>query len=291
MKNRKRAGYHRGAVPIKNLDSIHIMCPYLLKNRTDSEVYISEQIDLSAIMTYLEKKNAEQPDFRYTFFHVIAAAIAKTMILRPHVNRYYSNKRLYQRKDVRLAFAAKKIFSDRGEETLVIYDYQNTTTFEDFHQDLKKQLTAIRSGKDNSTGDIISTLAKLPRPIFGFLMNTIYRLDQKGWLPAALIDHDPYHASVFLSNLGSIKLNAGYHHLTNFGTNSFFVVIGEKHRIFEPDDSGILQAKEVLDLGFTLDERIADGYYYSKTLKLLRYLLQNPELLEFPAEKDVNYEQ
>ena len=46
---------------------------------------------------------------------------------------------------------------------------------------------------------------------------------------------------------------------------------------------------ETLQLGLTLDERIADGYYYSKTVKLLKYLLQNPRLLEVPANEEVDY--
>ena len=48
--------------------------------------------------------------------------------------------------------------------------------------------------------------------------------------------------------------------------------------------------KETIDLGLTIDERIADGYYYSRTIKLLKYLLHNPELLELPADQEVDYE-
>ena len=51
-----------------------------------------------------------------------------------------------------------------------------------------------------------------------------------------------------------------------------------------------MDGREVMDLGITLDERIADGYYYSKTIKLLKYLLQNPELLETPAKEEVDYD-
>ena len=36
--------------------------------------------------------------------------------------------------------------------------------------------------------------------------------------------------------------------------------------------------------------RIADGYYYAKTIKLLKHLLQNPQLLETPAKEEVQYE-
>ena len=43
------------------------------------------------------------------------------------------------------------------------------------------------------------------------------------------------------------------------------------------------------DISLTIDERIADGYYYSKTLQLLKHLLENPELLELPLNEKVEY--
>ena len=43
----------------------------------------------------------------------------------------------------------------------------------------------------------------------------------------------------------------------------------------------------VMDMSITLDERIADGYYYSKSIRILKHLLQNPELLEERADKEV----
>lgn len=47
--------------------------------------------------------------------------------------------------------------------------------------------------------------------------------------------------------------------------------------------------RESIDLGLTIDERLADGYYYSKTIRLLKYLLENPELLEQPLNRKVDF--
>jgi pyruvate/2-oxoglutarate dehydrogenase complex dihydrolipoamide acyltransferase (E2) component len=84
-------------------------------------------------------------------------------------------------------------------------------------------------------------------------------------------------------------LNAGYHHLSNWGTTSVFVVIGEKERrpVFHED--GTFEMRTMLDVGITLDERIADGYYYAKTVRLLKKLIENPELLDRPANEEVDY--
>ncbi|MBO4264569.1 MAG: hypothetical protein J5922_00630 [Clostridia bacterium] len=275
---------------IKDTDSMHYMFPYLLKNRTDCEAYISETVDITKLNEYLEKKNYDGISFKYTFFHVIAFAMAKVICLRPRMNRYYCNNKYYQRNFIRLAFVAKKIFSDEGGESLIIYDVPEKATIDTFHSQLEKRLVPIKSGGESSTGDIMDLLAKLPRPIFSLVMNTIYWLDKHAKLPQSLCNDDPYHASVFISNLGSIKLNSGYHHLTNFGTNSFFAIIGEKRSVSVKEANGEEKEHIFLDLGITLDERIADGYYFAKTLRLMRHLLQNPELLELPIEQEVAFE-
>mgnify|MGYP000644649225 CR=1 FL=1 len=36
--------------------------------------------------------------------------------------------------------------------------------------------------------------------------------------------------------------------------------------------------QETVDLGLTVDERIADGYYYAKSVRLFKYLLEHPTL-------------
>ena len=54
------------------------------------------------------------------------------------------------------------------------------------------------------------------------------------------------------------------------------------------DEKGNCTMKEVLDIGLTIDERIADGYYYAKSMKIFRKVLENPELLELPFETEVD---
>ena len=132
-------------------------------------------------------------------------------------------------------------------------------------------------------------LNKMPRFFAKFLVWIITKLDKHGKCPRFLIATDPYYSSVILSNLGSIKLKCGYHHLTNWGTNSVFCIIGEKKMSPGFDADGNVTMRETVDLGLTIDERIADGYYYAKTIRLLKKLLENPVLLETPANEKVEY--
>ena len=104
-----------------------------------------------------------------------------------------------------------------------------------------------------------------------------------------MIGSDPNHAAIFLTNLGSIGLPGGYHHLVNWGTNSCFIVVGKKYMKMEYKADGTEDLHEVIPIGITLDERIADGYYYSGTIALVKELLEHPELLELPADTPVEY--
>ena len=45
--------------------------------------------------------------------------------------------------------------------------------------------------------------------------------------------------------------------------------------------------KWYMELGITIDERIADGFYFCKALKLIEYIFETPELLLEPAGKKV----
>ena len=115
-------------------------------------------------------------------------------------------------------------------------------------------------------------------------------LDKHGWVPKDMVATDPYYSSVVISNLGSIKLRRGYHHLTNWGTCSLFCIIGEKKNPHSSTKAASVSMRETLELGLTIDERIADGYYYSKSVRLLEYLLTHPEELERPISEEVRYE-
>ena len=142
--------------------------------------------------------------------------------------------------------------------------------------------------KDTSTG-AMDFLNKLPQWLINLIISTTLWLDKHGWAPDFLIGTDPNHASIFLSNLGSIGLEGGYHHLVNWGTNSCFIVLGKKYMKKEYFKDGSSDLYEVIPLGITLDERIADGYYYSGTVALVKELLTHPELLDLPANTEVEY--
>ena len=287
-KKKIRRGDRKDGTWIRDIDAMHAFTPLLMPHRADNEAFLSEQIETQPIYDYLERKNAELGGVKLTLFHVILAALVKTVTLRPKMNRFIQGGRTYQRNVLSAAFVVKKQFADNGGEALAYREFGPETTFNTLHAMLTEEITACRRDDvtDNSTAGM-ELLTKLPRFLLRFVVFILHRLDYYGRVPEFLVKTDPDYATLFISNLGSIRLNAAYHHLNDWGTNSLFVVIGKKHEVpfYQPD--GSVEMREVVNLGMTLDERIADGYYYSKTVALLRYLLEHPDLLDLPANEPV----
>ncbi|MBR3272529.1 MAG: 2-oxo acid dehydrogenase subunit E2 [Clostridia bacterium] len=286
----KRMGDRFDATLVRDIDPLHWFMPYLYPNRADNEAFIREEFDLTNLEAFLEKKNESlDKAHRYTIFHAVCAAIVKTFTLRPQMNRFIKGCRLYQRDDLSLGFVVKKQFKDNADEGLAFIKFPPETTIDTLHGRIMEEIFECRSDKmDNSTAGM-EKFTHLPRWLMRIVIFILHRLDFYGKVPYDLIKADPNYASVFLTNLGSIKLNAGYHHLSNWGTTSVFVVIGEKARkpVFHED--GTFEMRTMLDVGITLDERIADGYYYARTVRLLKKLIENPELLDRPANEEVEY--
>jgi len=285
---KKRHGDRRDGYWVRDLDVMHVFTPYLFPNRTENEAFIQEQVDITNLMAFLEKKNQSLTEHKYTPFHIIIAALGKCVCLRPRMNRFVKGLRIYQREKITMAFVVKKKFHDDSHEALAFIEFTPEDTVDTMYDKIIAEVTDFREEKrqDNST-DVMDTLVKLPRFMLRTLVWFLKKLDFSGKVPESLVKTDPNYATVFLSNLGSIKLNAAYHHLNNWGTNSVFVVVGEIHKAPYYDEQGNVTMRSALNLGITLDERIADGYYYAQTIKLLKHLLQNPELLELPANTEV----
>ena len=287
----RRFGDRRDATLLRDTDALHFIMGIIYPNRADNEAYIAERVNLEPIKAYLAKKNVEGIPFKYTFFHVILTALVKTVTLRPKLNRFYANENYYQRNKVTAGFIIKKEFSDGSEEAVALLEARPDATIDTIHEEIRQRVQATRNEqKMNTTDNSMDILNKLPRFLSKAAIRFIRWLDRHGWCPDFLIGADPNYSSVFLSNLGSIRLRSGYHHLTNLCTSSLFGVIGEKKWTPLYDQNGLVEMRETVDLGLTVDERIADGYYYSKSIRLFKYLLEHPELLEQPLNTEVEYD-
>lgn len=283
----RKFGDRKDGTLLRDIDSMHYIMPLMYPNRCDNEAFMHLRIDLTKAEDFLAKKNAGEPAYRYNLFQLVVTAMLKTIILRPEMNRFIANQNMYQRKEFTAAFTVKKVFSDKGGEALARLYAKETDTLDTIHDEIYRQVSFCRSDNKDASTASMDILQKIPGK---HLIGRIARfLDRHGWMPADVIATDPYYCSVVLTNLGSLKLDAGYHHMTNWGTNSVFCAIGMMKKRPFYDDAGNVDMRMSVDLGLTIDERIADGYYYAKTMRLLQKLLENPELLELPLGEQVEY--
>ena len=292
MQERKRRwGDRWDAYRVRGLDPTHVMMPYIFGSRIENEAVLGEVMDLTEVDKYLAAKNAEHPEFKYTWFHFIAAAVAKAVLLRPKMNWFIAGGHFYERKDIQVAFNVKRKFSDDGEEAMAkfVLDPEGESPLEQVHTYVQKFVTKVRSDKEGvGVDDILRFVSHLPRPLFRLLAWSLKKMEYYGVYPKALAKDDPCYSSVYLTNLGSIKMNADYHHLFNCGTISFFITIGERKMLPFYHEDGTYDMRNTIKLGMTIDERIADGYYFAKTLRLVRKIFQHPELLDLPAATPID---
>ena len=280
----------KNRIPVKGLDSVHKVMPFLMNNRCDAEVYMAEEIDVTNLLKYLEKKNEGLiKEDRINVFHSINTAMAKTIYHRPLLNRYIQGKRFFDREEISLSFIAKRQFTEDAEDMIIRLVVKENDTIDTLKEIILKQVRKSRSNSSAGMNGFLDFITKGPKIFISFLVWVIKSLDYFGLLPESFMEMDPNYSTVLLTNLGSIKCNQAYHHLNNYGTNSIVVAIGTIHKkeVIIDDKKEI---RDIVEIGFTIDERIADGFYFAKSIKLFKKILEMPESLELEIKEKIDDE-
>ena len=84
----------------------------VLPNRTDCEVCCRDTIDATELLKFLEKRNAEHPEYKTTVFHCALLCISRIIKERPYLNRFIQGRRMYERHEISLSFVCKRRFAD-----------------------------------------------------------------------------------------------------------------------------------------------------------------------------------
>ena len=250
---------------------------YLKPKRSESEVHILREIDVTNLRDYYNKLKKDND--KITYFHLFSTAVAKTIYNKPLLNRFVMNGNYFDRNEVTLSFVAKTAFTDEAKELLTVIRVNEDDSLDNISKKIIGDVKKIRSNKTSGIDDFVILFNKLPKFVIRFIVWLAKKLDNMDLLPYSLTKDSIFHSTVLLSNLGSIHCGGIYHNLTNFGTNSIVATIGEIKEVARIVD-GEIKKRYVCEFGITLDERIADGVYFAKSVNLLEYILNNPELLE-----------
>ncbi len=278
MKNARR---------IKDINGMTQIMIDIKPNRCDSDVFIKQKIDVTELVKYIENKKKNKEDI--TYFHAFVTAIIKTMYNRPKLNRFVLNRHIYEHNNIVISFVVKVSFDDKSEEVMIMIDADESDNIYSLSKKVKNKVNSYRNrnAKKEGANSAINIIGKLPNILRVPLVGIFKFLDRKGMLPSCFIKDNLYYSSMIVSNLGSIKCGAIYHNITDFGTCSSLTTIGEI-KDEEVIINGKKEIRKMCEFGINFDERVADGYYFVKSVKLLEYILNNPKTLENAVNKKID---
>ena len=285
----KYGGAHR----VKDITGMAQISIDLKPNRSVSDVFINQKMDLTELVKYIEKK--KKNDESVTYFHAFLTAIGKVVYNRPKLNYFVANRHIWEHDKIVISFVAKVSFDDHSEEMMVMIPIDKNDNIYTIGDKVKKKVDSFRKKRTenpdkkgaNSAIDILGKMPNFVRvPLVGFLKWT----DKKGLLPASLAEDNLYYSSMIVSNLGSIGCGAIFHNITDFGNSSSLLTMGEI-RDEEVICDGKKQIRKLCEWGMNFGERIADGYYFAKSADLLQYLLSHPEELEKSASEKISLDE
>jgi len=281
---KRKLGDRPGARYIKDVSGLTTIIMHLMPKRTESEVYLADKIDATELVRFIEKKNTEHDNYKTTVFHCFVLAVARMIRERPKMNRYVQGRRMYERDSISLSFMAKRRFKDDAEEAFMQVVPKDTDTIDDISHRIYGDVREVRKSEHSTDGigATVDAFAKIPRPLLMLVFKIVRWLDFWGRVPKSLKEGDSNYSTVLLSNLGSIKGPAVYHHLNNYGTNSMMISIGTLRKEEKVMPDGSRQMRDMVNLGVTLDERIGDGFYFARSLKLVQHIFRHPEILDQP---------
>jgi hypothetical protein len=247
------------------------MMTFLMRGRNESAVYFEQRLDLTRTLSWLAEHNARAASparGRATLFHLILHGLASVLHDRERLNRFTIGSRTYQRTGVFLSFAAKKGMTDDAPLATIKRRFSRGERFDALVRELTTEIGGARSHAPSAMDRELAAALALPELALSPALALLRRLYAWGLAPRGLVDTDPLYTSMFVANLGSLKIDAAFHHLYEHGNCPLFVTIGQ----VTPPPSPSPQ----VTLRYTFDERVEDGLYCARALQLFQQRLEDP---------------
>lgn len=268
----------KDGIRLKNAEPMYTVAAHIMDKRTDSMNMITLDIPLEPIQKYINEKRKQ--GIRLSHMAVLLAAFAQTVAEFPQLNRFVVNSNIYARNELAVGMVVLKSGETSDGTMSKMYFKPDNTVFE-VNDIINEYVEANRNTpEDNGTEKMIKVLLGIP----GLLrvgVKVFKFLDKHNLLPKKIIDISPFHNTMVISNLASIRTNHIYHHIYDFGTTSLVITIGNSREVAKRKGGEIVYEK-CMPLGVVMDERICSGSYFAIAFRKMKQLLSNPELLEVP---------
>ncbi len=280
-KNTHRAGDRKDGRLIRSISPYSKFVPFIMPQRNDRLINYEESFEITKADRFLRALRQDDAYKGIGLLHFIIAAYIRCLCSLPGINRFIAGRRIYARNSVEVIMTVKKEMSINAEETSVKVRFEPTDTIYDVYRKMKAATDEVKSGsgEPNDTDQFADIIARLPRFLIRFALTVLRIGDYFGWLPASLLEISPFHGSMIVTDLGSLRIGPVYHHIYNFGTLPLFLAFGAKYHKYEITDAGKVEKCKYVDMKMVLDEGICDGHYYAQFLQAFRYIFQHPDML------------
>lgn len=266
---------------VRNIDPFMRLVPHIMFHRNDAMVMQLQEIDCENMDKYILDKRKNE-GLRLTYMDICMASFVRVVSMQPKLNRFIVNGRIFKRNNIQISLAVKKRLTDEAEETTIKLTFDGTESIKDVMEKVHKTVNENKGDIKNDTDNIAKILTRVPNFFIKVMVRFLMWLDKHGMLPKKVIDASPFHTSIFLVNLKSIKMETVYHHIYNFGTTGLFVSMGKE--TLEPRVVDLatkeIGVKKIMKMGIVIDERISDGLYNSLSLREFKKIMENPYILD-----------
>lgn len=260
----------------KDVPAYRRIMPYLMRSKSVSTVYFRQVLDLEKTLPWVDAWNkAGGP--RITLFHIFLHACVQVLHERPRLNRFIAGGRIHERRGIWVSYSAKKALRDDAPIVVLKKEFNPAQDFRAMVEAMQAELKVGRSDARSTVDQELGIILALPGVLIRLIMVLQEWLDAWNLLPGVFIRNDPMFASMFIANLGSIQLDAAYHHLYEYGNIPIFATLGHMHRDVVARDDGSVGTRMVAEVKYTLDERVEDGLYCAYSLERIRELVEDPE--------------
>ena len=278
--NKRRFGDRKDGRLLRSLPAYTKFTPYVMPTRNDATNLYEESLEVSAVDRRLRRLRVEGYK-GIGFLHFMIAAYIRIASMLPAVNRFVVGRRIYAASDITVVMTIKRALSIDASETSIKVHFDPTDTIFDVYRKMNEKIDEIKASEEhNATEEVAEAICRLPRPILRLVVGVLRVMDYFGWLPESLVEASPFHGSLIVTDLGSLRIGPVFHHIYNFGTLPVFIAFGAKHHVYELDRHGNMVDRKYIDVKFSLDERTTDGHYWSQAFQAMRYIFQHPEILE-----------
>lgn len=287
-KNKRRYGDRKEGRLVRSLSPFYKLIPYMMPRRCDRCNQYEESFEISVLDRRLRQLRVSGYK-EISVLHFLIAAYIRAVSMMPGLNRFVAGRKVYARNDIEIVLSVRRDESANSPTTTVKVAFEPTDTIFDVYRKIDERVSEIRASEDGEIADEYADMAShLPRFLLRICMSVLKFMDYFGWLPEGAINASPFHGSMMISDLGSLRISPVYHHIYNFGTLPMYISFGAKHRSYELNRKGEIVDKKYVDCKMVMDEGVVDSHYYAQLIQAFRVMFTHPEIVETPPSKVID---